>query len=251
MYIPYPIKIIHRSTREFLARRSIKKWSKFTSEHEFEKAMKKRFFLFSREYAILPWGTSIVDYSEPDFGVPMWWDNFGSTLKDPQVGESALDLGPNESYLLDVLKAKGFRTVSIDYSPGVAVIQRLRGHESIYGDYVSSTISKLTAGQTFDIITCKGAINLDAMPDLKEFLESLKASLNEGGIALVTPTNSESTNLGRYAFSIDNYRSKSQKVFFESGFQEVSVPGLNTPSWKFPVTLAFGNTSRLRLPQEP
>lgn len=247
MYIPYPARLIYRSTREFFARRSIKKWTKFTSEYEFERSVKKRFFLFSREYAILPWGTSIVDYSEPDFEVPMWWDKFGEVIEDAQAGEAALDLGPNESYLLNVLKSKGFRTVSIDYSPGVVVIQQLRGHESIYGDYVSTSIDQLTGGQTFDVITCKGAINLDAMPDLRGFLESLKASLNEGGIALVTPTNSESSHSGRYSFSIENYKSKSQKVFFELGFEEVSVPALNTPSWKFPVTLAFGDKNRLRL----
>jgi len=250
MFIPYPIKLIYRATREFLARRSIRKWSKFTSEHEFERSIKKRFFLFSREYAILPWGTSIVDYSEPDFGVPMWWDTFGTILKDPQAEESALDLGPNQSYLLDVMKSKGFRTVSIDYSPGVVVIQKLRGHESIYGDYASTTIDELTGGRKFDVITCKGAINLDAIKDLRGFLESLKASLKEGGIALVTPTNSESSHSERYAFSFENYKSMYQKVFFDSGFEEVSVPGLNTPTWKFPVTLAFGDKSRLHLAKE-
>lgn len=251
MYVPYPVKRLYNFVKDYLALRSIKRWSRFSSEDEFERAVKKRYFLFSREYAILPWGTSIVDYSEPDFDVPMWWDHFASIVREARPEESAVDLGPNQSYLLDALRDRGFKTLSVDYSPGVVVIQKMRGHESIYGNYVVDSLPKLLGERrAFDLITCKGAINIDTIRDLAGFLRTLKESLAAGGLALVTPTNSEFSENGRYAFSLSNYIEKSRKIFLDAGFREIVVEGLNTPKWKFPITLAYGDLERVSHWQE-
>lgn len=242
---------LNRKISHFLGMRSIKKWSQFSSVLEFENHTRKRFFLFSREYSVLPFGLAHTDYSRPEFGIEMWWDQFGKIVT-PVAGEVAgqekfLDLGPNMSFLPDVMARKGFSATCIDYAPGAVAAQAIRGHEAIYGDFLSASIDAIVGDRKFDLIVSKGVLSLDDVGgNLSPFLRSVKSSLaKEGGLVLITPMYSDHPNLG-YEFVMDKYlQSNSRREFHAEGFKEVVVEGLNAPRYQVPVTLMFGNSQRL------
>jgi SAM-dependent methyltransferase len=148
----------------------------------------------SRVDALIPVTTDAMDY-------------FSSHIRP---GGSVLDLGCAVGIAINILTQKGFQCTGIEISPRMATFAGKRNPDCkiITGDFLSERF-----GHKFDAVLAFAFIHLFPKEEIVVILDKIKSILNQGGVALISTTESAKSGEG---WEIKNDYDKKMKRFRKS-----------------------------------
>lgn len=169
-------------------------------------------------------------------------------------GGSLLDIGCGYGYFIELMRAKGWRTVGIDPSPTTVAAARARGltvHET--------SLDSFSAAGSFDAITAFYV--LEHLTDPRGALEKIFALLKPGGLLVVRVPHTTPlvrllsllgirNNLYDAPFHLYDFSPATLRLLLETaGFEDVTVtpglPTLPTALGERVISVAGGSAARL------